>query len=336
MFGKSRQAYYQRNNYVFEEGVKSEILLQMILKERMLMPRLGGRKLLHLVQPRLPQELYMGRDQFFDFLRNHNLLVRRKRSRPKTTNSHHWYRKYPNLIRDFIPTGPNQLWVSDITYIETMEGFGYLSLVTDAYSRKIVGWALGDTLEAKHSIKALSMALKQLPRGTRGVYHHSDRGIQYCCTKYVALLNKNHFKISMTEKGDPLENAIAERVNGILKCEWLNDIKLRTRKQANKELEQIIRVYNGKRPHTSLEMKTPDAAHTTSGPLKRKWKNYYKTPVSIDSFVMPNKAMVTQKPIAIKTEWGIEPHSVFAQQSSGSSIPITKKCKQNEVLTQKL
>lgn len=276
LFGKSRQAYYQRLKYNYKEEVKAEILLQLIARERKKMPRLGGRKLLVRIQPRLPGELYLGRDSFFDFLREKGLLVRKRRNRTRTTLSSHWLRKYPNLIKDFVPQKAHQLWVSDITYIETKQGFGYLSLITDAYSRKIVGWALGSTLEAKHTISALKIALRQLPRGVRDVIHHSDRGVQYCCEDYVKILKENHFRISMTENGDPLENSIAERVNGILKDEWLNHIKLETLEEAHKELTQIIKTYNRQRPHSSLDMNTPESAHNQHGEIKRRWKNYYK------------------------------------------------------------
>jgi transposase InsO family protein len=276
LFGKSRQAYYQQTKYNYKEEVKKEILLQLVEKERRLMPRIGGRKLLQCIQPSLPEELYLGRDLFFDFLRENNLLVRKRRSRIRTTYSNHWLRKYPNLIKEFTANRPNQLWVSDITYINTLEGFGYLSLVTDAYSRKIIGWQVGSTLEARYTVKALQMALKQLPKGVNDVYHHSDRGVQYCCDQYVKLLNKNHFQISMTENGDPRENAIAERVNGILKDEWLNQIKFKTRSEATSQLEQIIRIYNQNRPHSSLDMRTPEYAHHQSGILKKHWKNYYQ------------------------------------------------------------
>lgn len=152
LFGKSRQAYYQRDKYNYKEEVKEEILLQLIEKERELMPKLGGRKLLGILAPRLPLELNFGRDKFFDFLRKHGLLVGKRRRRIRTTYSNHWLHKYPNLIRDFIPIKINQLWVSDITYIETAEGFVYLSLVTDAYSREIIGWSVGGTLEAIYSV----------------------------------------------------------------------------------------------------------------------------------------------------------------------------------------
>lgn len=240
------------------------------------MPRVGGRKLLHLIQAELPKDFNIGRDAFFNLLRQKNMLVRVRQHRTRTTYSDHWLRKYPNLVKDFIPQKSHQMWVSDITYIDTSEGFAFLSLITDAYSRKIIGWSLGPTLEARYTIEALKMALKQLPKGTRGVYHHSDRGVQYCCGDYVKILEQNQFKISMTESGDPRDNAIAERVNGILKGEWLDHIKLKTKLVANYQLTNIIRTYNQERPHTSLDMNTPEKAHTLTGILKRRWKNYYR------------------------------------------------------------
>ncbi len=264
-------------NYNYKEVVKSEILLQLVGQERKLMPRIGGRKLLYKIQDRLPQELLLGRDLFFDFLRESGLLVRKKRYRARTTFSNHWLRKYPNLIKDFIPDAPHQLWVSDITYVETDEGFVYLFLITDAYSRKIIGWSISDTLEATNAVTALYMALSQLPAGVKNVYHHSDRGVQYCCDKYVKLLQKNHFQISMTENGDPRENAIAERVNGILKTEWIYDLKIKTKEKAKEEVFRIISIYNNNRPHCSVDMLTPDQAHYQSGSLKKHWKNYWKS-----------------------------------------------------------
>lgn len=297
LFGKSKQAYYQHSKYEYKEEVKTEILIQMVNNERKTKPRLGGRKLLIRLQPHLSGELTIGRDAFFDLLRREGLLVRRRRNRTKTTNSYHRFHKYPNLIKDFTPDGPHQLWVSDITYIETSEGFGYLSLITDAYSRKIIGWELGPTLESKYTIKALQMALYQLPKEKKEVIHHSDRGVQYCCDEYVKLLNKNCLRISMTENGDPLENAIAERVNGILKDEWLYQMKLKSIEDAKKQLTWIIRVYNKERPHSSCDMNTPEKAHYQNGELKKHWKNYYQLRNNIQqsdqngTFDEPNKAM---------------------------------------------
>lgn len=284
MFGKSRQAYYQRIKYNYKAEVKEEILLQLVEDQRELMPKIGCRKLLEIIHPWLPEELDFGRDYFFDFMRKHGLLIKKHRNKARTTYSNHWLRKYPNLIKGFVPTKANQLWVSDITYIQISKGFVYLNLVTDAYSRKIVGWSIGATLEAKYSVEALKMALKQVPKGTEGLIHHSDRGVQYCCNDYVKILNKNNVKISMTENGDPRENAIAERVNGIVKTEWLNQMKLVSLEQAIGELKRIISIYNCNRPHASLDMKTPENAHKQIGELKRRWKTYYKTRQSAVSY----------------------------------------------------
>ena len=296
LFGKSRQAYYQRKKYVYSEILKEEIVLQMVEKQRKVMPRVGGRKLLTLLEPALQGELLMGRDRFFDFLRERGLLVRKRRQSTRTTYSNHWLHKYPNLIVGFEPEQAHRLWVSDITYIWTNEGFCFLSLVTDGYSRKIIGWELGQSLEAKYSVKALKMAIRQLPKGARDVFHHSDRGVQYCCDAYVKILEKNHFQISMTQNGDPRENAIAERVNGILKGEWINDLTFNTIEEARVAIDRIIRIYNQVRPHSSLEMKTPCFAHVNPCVLKRKWKNYYKKKKD-DSFVEPNQAQVQYYPI---------------------------------------
>ena len=296
LFGKSRQAYYQRSKYNYKEELKTEILHQLVEKHRQLMPSIGVRKLHSLIEPHLPKELQIGRDSFFDFLREKGLLVRKRRHKVRTTYSDHWMHKYPNLIKEFIPQKSHQLWVSDITYVETAEGFTYLNLVTDAYSRKIIGWTLGETLEAKHTVKALKMAINQLPKSLVDVLHHSDRGVQYCCNQYVKLLKKNSIKISMTENGDPRENAIAERVNGIIKDEWINQMKLKSSVDARRQLERIIQIYNHDRPHASLDMKTPDYAHYQNTEFKKHWKNYYKEKNGdtnkINSFVRPNEAMV--------------------------------------------
>jgi len=218
--------------------------------------------------------ILFGRDALFDLLRDHDLLVRRRKRKAQTTFSKHRFRKYPNQIREFVTLAANQLWVSDITYIVVADQFAYLSLITDAYSRKIVGFYLSKTLEAEGCIKALKMAMGTT-KNLEGLIHHSDRGVQYCCHKYVALLNKASIKISMTENGDPLENAIAERVNGILKEEYLLQ-KYACFEDAQKSIAKTVTVYNSLRPHSSCEMKTPNEAHETTGPLIRKWKSYYK------------------------------------------------------------
>ena len=216
----------------------------------------------------------IGRDAFFDLLSERKLLVRkRKRRKPITTFSDHWMRKHPNLIEGFYPTAPNQLWVSDITFIVLVNCFAYLSLITDAYSRKIVGFYLSMDLSAEGCIKALNMALNNNPVLGK-LIHHSDRGSQYCCSDYVKILNDIYIKISMTQNGDPKENAIAERVNGILKDELLDKVYL-DYNQAVKGVAVAISTYNHQRPHGSIDYLTPYEAHFRSGELKRRWKNYY-------------------------------------------------------------
>ena len=218
-----------------------------------------------------------GRDAFIEILRKNGLMVHiRRRRRYKTTDSNHHYRKYPNLIKDVVPYRPNEIWVSDITYIETEEGVCYLSLITDAYSHKIVGWALGPTLETTYPLEALKMALATIDEeSARRLIHHSDRGCQYCSDAYVSELKKYGISISMTQSGDPLENAIAERANGILKSEWLYKMTIPTREVCKVELARIIDFYNTQRPHMSIGWQTPEQAYYQYGEQQRRWKNYY-------------------------------------------------------------
>ena len=202
-------------------------------------------------------------------------MVRLKRRRRyKTTDSRHHYRKYPNLIADVVPSRPNEIWVSDITYVETDEGVCYLSLITDTYSHKIVGWAVGPTLETVYPLNALKMALATIDDVTASrLIHHSDRGCQYCSNEYVSELKKRHVNISMTQSGDPLENAIAERANGILKVQWLYKMRITTRDECRSILDRIIDFYNTQRPHMSIGMQPPEAVHMQTGEQRRCWKN---------------------------------------------------------------
>jgi len=275
LLGFSRQAYYQHKKQIEKESLQYGILIDEVLKIRKTQKRLGCRKLIYKLDPFMAQhQIVIGRDAFFDLLSERNLLVRkRKRRKPITTFSDHWMRKYPNLIEGFYPTAPNQLWVSDITYIVVGNGFAYLSLITDAYSRKIVGFYLSKDLSAAGCIRALEMALNNnLILGR--LIHHSDRGSQYCCSDYVKILNANFIKISMTQNGDPRENAIAERVNGILKDELLDRSHLNY-SEAVRNVSIAISIYNHQRPHGSIDYLTPIEAHFRSGKLKRRWKNYY-------------------------------------------------------------
>ena len=274
LFGKTRQAYYQRLSYKYEEYAEESIILDLIAELRKDMGRMGGRKLWHEINNAHPG--LISRDKLFDILDKYHLKVHRRKRSVRTTWSANWFHRFPNLIKDMILTAANQVWVSDITYIETEDGFVYLHLVTDAYSKKIMGWRLSPSLHADATIQALQMAIRNAGCNLKGLIHHSDRGCQYCCEKYVKLLQDNGIEISMTQDGDPRDNAIAERVNGILKTEWLYDEHFCSYEDALKRVAQVINLYNNKRPHLSLNYKTPAQAYFETGEQVRVWKNYYK------------------------------------------------------------
>jgi transposase InsO family protein len=224
--------------------------------------RMGAEKMLYLLSDELKAHgIKYGRDKFYNLLAEHGLLLKRRRSGCRTTNSNHFYRKYPNLVRDLELSFGGQLWVSDITYIRTELGFVYLSLITDAYSRKIVGWCLWPDLTSEGAINALKMAFEGEGVRKNELIHHSDRGIQYCCNDYVNYLNGCEIKISMTENGDPYENALAERVNGILKQEYSLDETFKDYLAANEAVKIAVYKYNNKRPHASCDYMTPIEAH---------------------------------------------------------------------------
>lgn len=275
LLGYTRQAYYQHFRLREKEAMQTEVLLQEVQRIRTRQKRIGARKLLFMMSDFFQQHrIGIGRDAFFDLLREREMLVRRRRGgKPRTTFSGFWLKKYPNLTKDFIPTSPNQLWVSDITYIAIGDSFGYLSLITDAYSHKVVGFYLCTDLSARGCVLALKMALENNPQ-RKNLIHHSDRGLQYYSVAYVKLLEPN-IRISMSENSDPLENAIAERMNGILKDELLEKY-FETFSQAQREVAIAISIYNHERPHGSVDNLTPAMAHLQSGVLKKRWKNYYK------------------------------------------------------------
>ena len=277
LLGYSRQAYYQYQKQQEKEQFQEELIIKEVLQHRRLQKRLGGRKLFCIMQMFFQQHsINMGRDAFFTLLRESGLLIRIRKRKAITTQSNHVYRKYPNLIKEFIPIKPNQLWVCDITYIHVGDGFAYLSLITDGYSHKIVGFCLCETLSAQGPIQALRHALLNNP-DARGAIHHSDRGVQYCCTDYVSILTKNKCKISMSEKGNPRENPVAERVNGILKTELLED-HYPSFDAALAHIAVAISTYNHLRPHNSIGNMKPFDVHALheGGSLKKLWKNYYK------------------------------------------------------------
>lgn len=249
------------------------LVLKLVKEIREELPRIGAGKLHFMLQEALQAHgIKMGRDALYRLLGEHGYLLRYRRRKPYTTNSNHPYKKYPNLIRDIAYlTRAGQLWVSDITYLRLVKGFCYLSIITDAYSHKIIGYCLHPTLHSEGPINALMMAISSKKRKVK-LIHHSDRGSQYCCADYVKILEHYDILISMTEQGDPYENAIAERVNGILKSEFLLNKTFSSFAEAGQAVEQSIRKYNHIRPHGSCDNLTPVMAHDQNGILRKRWK----------------------------------------------------------------
>lgn len=275
LFGKSRQAYYQLEKRRDQSQVGDEIVMTYVRAIRVRQPRMGTRKLYWLLKAVMKEnDIKMGRDKFFGLLRAHSLLVKPRRRRVRTTDSNHVYRKYPNLIKEYEPCGPEQIWSSDITYVSTDEGFVYVSLVTDQYSKKILGYSVHATLEAEGPLQALRMALKNRRHGGTRLIHHSDRGIQYCSEEYIRLLERNGIQISMSAPGNPYENAVAERVNGIVKTEFYLDGYFRNIEQVRKAIKETVALYNNHRPHASCDYLTPEQAHHRHGQLKKRWRTY--------------------------------------------------------------
>jgi transposase InsO family protein len=235
----------------------------MVCQERKILPKVGVRKLQILLDNR---GVHCGRDRLFHVLRRSGLLIRPRKRYIQTTFSRHWMHKYPNLIRDMHVSGPEQLWVSDLTYLKTDEGYCYLSLVTDAYSRKIMGYTVADSLDADNTRRALEMALRHRIATDRQLTHHSDRGHQYCSREYVGLAVRNNIRMSMTENGDPYENALAERMNRTIKEEFCLDSVLPSRRLAQLAVTEAVTLYNTYRPHLALGGKTPEAVHTKTNP----------------------------------------------------------------------
>lgn len=238
-------------------------------------PYLGTRKLYLLLKGVMKENgIRMGRDKFFRLLRMHGLLVKPQRKWVRTTDSSHTYHKYPNLIKKYEPRGPEQIWISDITYVSTEKGFVYVSLITDQYSKKIMGCHVHETLEAEGPVQALKMALKNRRHTGTRLIHHSDRGIQYCSEKYIELLERNDIGISMSAPGRPYENAVAERVNGIIKSEYCLNSYFKNIGQVRKIAKEAVFLYNTCRPHASCDYLTPEQAHQRYGTLKKRWRTY--------------------------------------------------------------
>lgn len=266
-YGISRQAYYKQLSSAQAAVERESVVVALVQQKRLQQPRIGTRKLHYLLKaPFRERNIKLGRDSLFDLLRSVRLLVPTRRAYHKTTDSHHRFRKHPNLLKDgpqkVTATRPEEVWVADITYIPTKEKFAYLSLITDAYSRRIMGYHVHGSLQTEEVSRALKMAIKGR-RMQAKLIHHSDRGIQYCSSFYQRIHEKHKITCSMTDGYDCYQNALAERVNGILKNEFL----LQTPKnleEASQMIKESIYIYNHERPHLALQYKTPDAVHQAS------------------------------------------------------------------------
>jgi transposase InsO family protein len=310
LFGKSRHALYDHQYRQQQEVLTDDIVLQYVHQIRGQLPRLGTRKLHHKLQPLLaPHGIQIGRDYLFDLLQDHKLLVRQRKRKAFTTNSRHWMRKYANLVKDMVCSRPEQLWVSDMTFMRLGNQWVYLSLITDAYSRQIMGYCLRTDMTTEGCMEALQMALRNRLYPQQPLIHHSDRGSQYCSSQYVKLLTDNSIAISMTQNGDPYENALAERINGILKGEFDLYSSQQTFTQAEAHIAASIHAYNHERPHSSCDFLTPVQAHLQQGQLKKRWKKYPYKPVA-------------NKEDSSKKEVGTAP---FTEQGPGSFLrPINQ------------
>jgi transposase InsO family protein len=272
MFGYSRQSYYKRQARLEKQAFEATVIINLVKDVRKVIPRIGGRKLHFMLQTELEaHQIKIGRDALFELLGAHGLLMSRRKRRTRTTFSNHGLRTYPNLIRDFTPTSPNALWVSDITYIRVDDHWNYVIFVTDAYSRKVLGYNVADHMTAEFCAQALDQALDQWHRRDGPLIHHSDRGLQYCSSLYTQKLLSNNIRISMTENGDPLENAVAERVNGIFKDDFEMNQTFPNLSTAKERIAQMVYHYNHTRPHASCDYLTPCDAHHRQGPLPKRW-----------------------------------------------------------------
>lgn len=277
----TKQAYYKHDDSkVMARVARESFALEYIKGIRAKDPGIGGVKLWRMYRRDFEGDDPIGRDRFVDIINEHNLKVRLKVRKPRTTDSSHGLPTYPNLVKDFIPTGPNQLWVSDITYVTIWVDhwhyiFCYLSLILDAYTEEIVGWSVGPTLETSYPLEALEMALKRIERRMDvKLIHHSDRGCQYASSDYIKRLNDNHISISMTESGDPKDNAQAERINSTMKNELLKDMRFSCIDEVIPAVARAVDFYNNDRPHMSIDMMTPAEASLCEGEIKKHWISY--------------------------------------------------------------
>lgn len=315
----SKQAYHkQKRNAAAHRAALEAFALEYIRSVRALDPGIGGMKLWWMYKREFPERESIGRDWFEDIIHRYGLKVRNKMRKPRTTDSSHGLPTFPNLVYDFIPSSVNQLWVSDITYIpvwlnNTDYTFCYLSLIMDGYSHEVIGWAVGSTLETLYPAKALRMALKRLADVDKSVsenlIHHSDRGVQYASKEYLELL-KDH-KVSMTENGDPKENAMAERINNTVKNELLKGLRFSSVREVRDALCVAIEFYNSRRPHMSIDMMTPEEAAKCNGEIRKWWKSYREKAIKKKSSdANPEKSLPLQPMRVFLPAYGLQstPH----------------------------
>lgn len=277
LVGRTRQAYYESEWRKEKVQFEAAIIVDLVKRERVIAKRVGGKKLYLILGEELQlHDIQVGRDKFLTVLRDNDLLVKRRRTRIQTTMSRHRLRKYPNIAKDLLIDRAEQLWVSDITYLRANGKHHYLILITDAYSRKVVGYNFGKKMDTEFCMQALQTALEQRSFPDRCLMHHSDRGVQYCSGLYTKELIENKIAISMTENGDPLENALAERMNRIFKDNFALDQEFVDFNTANSAIDAAIDYYNSRLPHSSVDMLTPNEAHLKTGTLKKHWRWYWK------------------------------------------------------------
>lgn len=272
LFGKTRQAFYDHTWRGEDTQLQEAIIIDLVKQVRKSLPKVGTLKLIHMLKDDLVAHgITIGRDSFFALLKKHDLYIKRKRKYAVTTDSNHAYKKWSDLVKDIQIQSPEQVWVSDITYLRTTDSFIYLSLITDAYSRKIVGYHLSQNLKVQGCLISLNKAISSRTTN-KPLIHHSDRGVQYCCESYVSMLQKNNIAISMTQDGSPYDNALAERVNGILKTELDLDKTFSSYNEAIPIVHYAVDAYNRLRPHMSISNLTPNKAHYMSQKLQKTWK----------------------------------------------------------------
>ena len=274
MFGVNRQVYYRRIQSVKQRKSRAVQVIELVESIRLQMPKIGTRKLHFMLEDELKQ-LHVGRDMLFRILKANHLLIQPKRRYHITTNSHHRFRKHKNLIENVVPERPEQIWVSDITYVGNRQNPMYLALITDAYSKQIMGYDVSNSLDVSGSLRALKMAIKKRKYKNNVVTHHSDRGLQYCSNEYQNLLKRSKLNCSMTESYDPYANAVAERVNGILKGEFIGYKNKCSLVTMEKLIENSIEIYNERRPHFSCFYKTPRQMHIQNEIKIKTYKNKY-------------------------------------------------------------